>query len=58
MPEDFANDLAVEEKAYRAWERETKNHILSMSNVQKKQTRWSQLFGSPIYSQEINNMVF
>ena len=58
MDIDTLNQISREERGYREWEREQKNRILSMSNVQKKQVLWRELFPQPIYSEEINNMVF
>lgn len=55
---DTCNQICREEQAQRAWEREQKNRILNMTNVQKKQLLWSRLFPQPTYSEEINSMVF
>jgi hypothetical protein len=49
---DSARDAKVEEKAYQTWEREQKNIILGMSNVQKKQTAWSLLFPQVEHSEQ------
>lgn len=56
--EDSANLAYQEEQAQRAWEREEKNRILNMTNVQKKQSLWNRLFPQPTYSEEVNSMVF
>lgn len=55
---DTFNQITVEERGYREWEREQKNRILSMSNVQKKQVLWRQLFPQPTYPEKIESMVF
>ena len=34
----------AEESAYAKWQREKKNTILSMTNVDKKQAKWNELF--------------
>jgi predicted GIY-YIG superfamily endonuclease len=39
-----AKEIKAEERAYKAWVRERKNHIISMTNVQRKQTAWRLLF--------------
>lgn len=45
MDEDTLIAIQEEDKAYRTWERETKNRILAMSNHMKKQELWRKLFG-------------
>jgi hypothetical protein len=42
--EDDVNTIIAEHRAYKAWEREQKNKILDMTNSQRKQQLWSQLF--------------
>ena len=37
-------EMQQEERAYTVWERDQKNHILAMSNSQKKQVAWNKLF--------------
>jgi hypothetical protein len=49
---DSARDAKVEEKAYQTWEREQKNIILGMSNVQKKQSMWNKLFTPTVLTDE------
>lgn len=44
LTSDNAKEIKAEERAYQAWEREQKNRILAMSNVQKKQRAWNELF--------------
>jgi hypothetical protein len=44
MDYDAMKDQQAEDKAYRAWERQQKNHILAMSDTQKKQTVWQRVF--------------
>ena len=44
MSLDTIMEMQAEERAYRKWEREEKNRILSLTNSQKKQTLWSKLF--------------
>lgn len=44
MEPDTIQEMQQEERAYTAWEREQKNHILAMSNPQKKQVAWNKLF--------------
>ena len=56
--EDEANIYNSEVYAEVKWEREKKNEILAMADSQKKQVKWNQLFATPTYSDEINNMVF
>lgn len=56
--EASANEVHREEQGIKEWERAEKNRILGMSNVQKKQLAWNALFPQPIYSEEINSMVF
>lgn len=58
MEPDTINQINREAYQYSKWEREEKNRILSMNNVQRKQTLWNQLFPQPTYSDEINSMVF
>ena len=58
MDIDTLNQISREERGYREWEREQKNRILSMSNVQKKQLAWNDLFPKPTYSKKIESMVF
>lgn len=41
---DTYNDIAVEEKGYRKWEREERNRILNMTNTKRKQVAWNDLF--------------
>ena len=45
---DTVKEIKAEEKAYSRWEREQKNLILSMSNIEKKQKMWHKLFPVPI----------
>jgi hypothetical protein len=47
-----AKEIKAEERAYRDWERQEKNRILNMSNVQKKQTAWSLLFPQVEHSEQ------
>lgn len=42
--EDSANTLVAEERAYKVWERERKNYILSLTDSVKKQKMWRELF--------------
>ena len=56
--EASANEVYREDQAQRTAEREEKNRILAMSNVQKKQALWNRLFPQPTYSEEVNSMVF
>ena len=44
MTLDTIQEMQREERAYTEWEREQKNHILAMSNPQKKQIAWNKLF--------------
>ena len=44
MTLDTIQEMQREERAYTEWEREQKNRILAMSNLQKKQTAWNKLF--------------
>jgi hypothetical protein len=41
---DDVNTVIAEDKIYTQWEREEKNRILAMSNVQRKQSAWNKLF--------------
>jgi len=41
---DTINEINAEEKAYKKWERERKNSILSMTNAQRKQEEWNELY--------------
>lgn len=52
MDEDFYNGLAKEEQGYRAWVREQKNRILSMTNTVKKQVEWNKLFPTMQHSDD------
>jgi len=47
-----AKEIKAEERAYRDWERQEKNRILNMSNVQKKQEAWRQLFPQVTHSDD------
>ena len=56
---DTYNQINREEKEYSQWEKEQKNKILSSSlSGNKKQSLWKSLFPKPIYSVEIENMVW
>lgn len=41
---DVMMEVQTEEYGYRKWEREQKNRILAMHNVEKKREAWSKLF--------------
>lgn len=40
------NTLCAEEKAYRQWEREKKNRILSIYNPKRREEEWKKHFGT------------
>lgn len=42
--EAYYNRSNAEERAYKVWERERKNYILSLTNTKRKQEEWSKLF--------------
>lgn len=42
---DTINKTALEERAYRQWERKEKNRILSIKDERKKQEQWERAFG-------------
>jgi hypothetical protein len=50
--EDNAKEIKAEERAYTLWEREQKNLILNMGNVQKKQSLWNKLFTPTVLTDE------
>lgn len=59
MTAEDINTINLEEKAYQSWVRERKNHILSMSNVQKKQVAWRLLFPQVEHSEDyLKGLVF
>ena len=56
--EASANDAHAENKQVQQWEQSEKNRILKMTNPQKKQIAWRNLFPKPTYSPEIEAMVY
>jgi hypothetical protein len=44
MDADYYNAVIAEDRAYQVWEKEQKKRILAMTNSQRKQQLWSQLF--------------
>jgi len=42
--EKSANTYHFEEQAYKKWEREEKNRILSMTDTRRKQQAWKHFF--------------
>lgn len=52
MDYDAMKDQQAEDQAYRAWERETKNRIIAMSDTTKKMARWQQLFPTVTHSDD------
>lgn len=44
IDEKEINLLAFEQQVYNKWEREQKNHILSIRNGEKRQAKWNELF--------------
>lgn len=44
---DDVNTMNKEESGYRSWEREQKNRILNMSNVERKVKAWRAIFPTP-----------
>ncbi len=43
---DTVKEIKAEERAYEQWERETKNHILSIANPERKRKLWQKYFGT------------
>jgi len=41
---DNLKEIKAEEKAYSQWERDEKNRILSIVNIDRKQREWNKLF--------------
>ena len=46
--EDMINEIVLENRRQEREERELKNKILSMSNVEKKRELWQYYFPTPI----------
>jgi hypothetical protein len=44
MDYEYYHLVALEESAYKKWERERKAQILAMTNPQRKQEEWRKLF--------------
>jgi hypothetical protein len=57
--EDSVKDIKAEERAYTLWEREQKNRIFAMSNVQRKQAAWNKLFPQVEHSDDyLNGLIY